>query len=1351
MKISRKLALFLIMLLVLAYTGISLAAEENKAKKFFDLHTLTVIALEEIAHNQSSINAGRGVERRKVTEGQEGGFAQEILKGQAIEKALLDASQDPNKMQIVPLILSDKKLSKKLEGKTELKNQITENMIGTLSDKAIDATMIKKVFSFLDEKAAERVLLNLSAKQEKQEILSQLLSDEKIKEKVKNNQELNNKIEKNIENVLNACHDNGEIIRILQRPTIEQKIIGKYLLSYSTELNRLDIVSALLAQDSIKEKLKNSPEVIEKSLDNMTAVLISSNDVSKVKNILGNQAVDKTVLAKVLLASSEKINALDNFSQILTDPNVSQNLAQNPQIEKDVLKNCLIKLSDASADFVAREFINNPAIKQRLAAIMQNDASMAELVRNAKLDKNAPLRFNEESCHGFAVSVLSQDNNIVLASNEDANDVTLSFNPEQSRIKSSFKTGQQSFATDWNNTSEYQGTMGQVDKDNYFYANDLFTGVLPADQKFQYLMTGKWKQKNANVEGNWLVGRFTNDLPSKGTATYTGAVVGNLQNGNDLYNTTGVLTLTANLGEKTLNGSFKNMLINDAKGEAAKDSAGKQYNPWKAALNANWSGNQISGDIIGENIFSTTFDRQNGEITGGLTANGNFQGAFFGPQGQEIGGNWGLQGNNLQAKGLFAGSKNFSVAGPNDGEIWKGFAFGTVHRFNSKKTSSFTSYGLGGLFISNDLDDVQFNFQPSQGKVSGHIKVAGDLKTSTLYPNLNAKEVVLDLAEENSYYSNSNFKAGTFNGVKKEHEEQKIGPKGHGFTTDDGYLDTSFYHYLQAGVWGLHSETNDDPTKRSGYQVGDCVVGNKYKGAVVTDGNVIGGSGWLAGRLTPDNQIPLVAKATYTGALTGIHTLENNSTPWHVAGKVALTADFVQKTLSGDLLGIYRTDSKQSETSAHIKNGGWQGNKITGDLEADNGWKGEIRGAFFGPKAEELGGNWTLKGGKDYLAGLFAAKSEQGNSENVPKQGDIWNGFTAAVGTSEIMLGKDAQTEAKIKDARQELSEAKVQANKKFFQQYEDFTKFKYKRTDELYDNGHGMNIEHAEEIAGQEAQALADQAYEVREGVLKKAEDAFRQKIEAMGIKESDLLKRYKYDLATGDTLDSVQMIFDPGTKNIETNRSIEFNATKDGQKYNFYVQGADPASKWNSTKDINIANWFGKAISMKEFAGEYLTGGLWYAKSQWKYNIGYEVLLNNPIASWWVAGKVTPDIAIPVSGKAYYTGNVMGTMKDKDFNFSLVAGTCNLTADFGQRKMLGDFSMQNGPIQPWGATVDASWQNGTNGITGNLAASNGMNGNLNGAFFGPNATEMGGNWRLNGVDGAEAVGIFGAQEVKN
>lgn len=151
-----------------------------------------------------------------------------------------------------------------------------------------------------------------------------------------------------------------------------------------------------------------------------------------------------------------------------------------------------------------------------------------------------------------------------------------------------------------------------------------------------------------------------------------------------------------------------------------------------------------------------------------------------------------------------------------------------------------------------------------------------------------------------------------------------------------------------------------------------------------------------------------------------------------------------------------------------------------------------------------------------------------------------------------------------------------------------------------------------------------------------------------------------------------------------------------------------------------------------------DYLTWGAW----------GYEFPGNYTVfpMSPWIAGRLTPDAAVPTSGSATYSGDAWGQLVEPD-QLSTVHGTTSLTADFGTRSLTGTFNdMRRGDGSAWtSANVNASWAGGTNLIVGSVNAANGMAGDVRGAFFGPAAEELGGNWTLFTQDGTtQAGGVF-------
>ncbi|MFC7049137.1 transferrin-binding protein-like solute binding protein [Emcibacter nanhaiensis] len=140
------------------------------------------------------------------------------------------------------------------------------------------------------------------------------------------------------------------------------------------------------------------------------------------------------------------------------------------------------------------------------------------------------------------------------------------------------------------------------------------------------------------------------------------------------------------------------------------------------------------------------------------------------------------------------------------------------------------------------------------------------------------------------------------------------------------------------------------------------------------------------------------------------------------------------------------------------------------------------------------------------------------------------------------------------------------------------------------------------------------------------------------------------------------------------------------------------------------------------------------------------------NTARGYTVFGVTTDNV--PTTGTATYRGYVDGflyqaTAVAGDPDVYAVRGSLTATADFGNNTITTDFQdmalSQGSGFTDW---VDFSYE-GTiaNGMfTGDADAATqgaGYEGTVNGAFYGPNAVEIGGTWELYG-NGQEAAGAF-------
>ena len=154
---------------------------------------------------------------------------------------------------------------------------------------------------------------------------------------------------------------------------------------------------------------------------------------------------------------------------------------------------------------------------------------------------------------------------------------------------------------------------------------------------YDYLSWGQWNDGNGGVNTSlanpyWIAGSLTPavNIPVGGTATYNGQVLGKLDESGTISRVAGTTSLTADFGQRTLNGSFDNLTKNGA--------------AWtNASVNGSWAAgtNQISGTVNAPAV----------SMSG--TVNGN----FFGPNANQVGGTWTLSGANKAATGVFVGNR----------------------------------------------------------------------------------------------------------------------------------------------------------------------------------------------------------------------------------------------------------------------------------------------------------------------------------------------------------------------------------------------------------------------------------------------------------------------------------------------------------------------------------------------------------------------------------------------------------------------------------------------------------------------------------------------------------------------
>jgi len=266
---------------------------------------------------------------------------------------------------------------------------------------------------------------------------------------------------------------------------------------------------------------------------------------------------------------------------------------------------------------------------------------------------------------------------------------------------------------------------------------------------------------------------------------------------------------------------------------------------------------------------------------------------------------------------LMAGFKDddaLTYTSVSSGESWQGFAVGIVHD---------RSNGDMAIATNETPDNVQMTFQPSAGEFAGSIRVSDGANSYSLTTT----------EDDSAYISPQAFGAVT-----------RAGAPAHIATTMNGVEE---YNYLSWGSWSVDAGTSPEKS-------------------------IFAHSPWIAGRLTPGNQVPTTGTATYNGSAWG--QLNDGTSFTSVAGNAALAADYGTRTLTGSFSNMKRADGSAWTDVGVNASWGSANSQIAGTTSAPGGLTGTVNGAFFGPAAQEVGGNWTLQGGATQAAGVFTGK-----------------------------------------------------------------------------------------------------------------------------------------------------------------------------------------------------------------------------------------------------------------------------------------------------------------------------------------------------------------------------------------
>lgn len=187
----------------------------------------------------------------------------------------------------------------------------------------------------------------------------------------------------------------------------------------------------------------------------------------------------------------------------------------------------------------------------------------------------------------------------------------------------------------------------------------------------------------------------------------------------------------------------------------------------------------------------------------------------------------------------------------------------------------------------------------------------------------------------------------------------------------------------------------------------------------------------------------------------------------------------------------------------------------------------------------------------------------------------------------------------------------------------------------------------------------------------------------------------------------------------------------TADGHPTYFSTQGDFSGQGWTDLRYTTAGYW----------ANDYLDS-TWYTFSNY---------------STWVAGQLTPGGSVPAQGMATYTGKILGVEIGDPATESyvnsrqLLTGNFVMNADFNQRRVSGALTGLDGESSPFSSRIDFlgaftsnnAYEARFNGLDATSAPIDATYSTLSGLFYGPQAEETGGNWRLSSTN-SWAAGVF-------
>ncbi|HEZ1550955.1 TPA: transferrin-binding protein-like solute binding protein [Neisseria meningitidis] len=445
-----------------------------------------------------------------------------------------------------------------------------------------------------------------------------------------------------------------------------------------------------------------------------------------------------------------------------------------------------------------------------------------------------------------------------------------------------------------------------------------------------------------------------------------------LQGGQEGYGFTS--NLEVDFGNKKLKGNLiRNNRVTNA-------TTGEKHTTQYYSLEAQVTGNRFSGTATATDKPEKDGTKQHPFVSD----SSSLSGGFFGPQGEELGFRFlsndqkvavvgsaktqdkAANGNTAAASGgTDAAASNGAAGTPSESTKLTTVLDAVELKSGGKEVKNLDNFSNAAQLVVDGImipllpkDSESGNTQADKGKNGG----TAFTYTTTYTPESDKKDTQAGTPTNGAQTALNT--AGDANGKTKTYAVEVC---------------CSNLNYLKYGML----------TRKTAGNTGEG--GNSSQAAAQTDAQ----SMFLQGERTDEKEIPSEQNVVYRGSWYG-HIANNTSTSWSgnasnatSGNRAEFTVNFGDKKITGTLTANDRTQPTFTIT-ANIKDNGFEGTAKTADLGFDLDQSNttgtpkayitdaKVKGGFYGPKAEELGGWFAYPGDKQTEKATVA--SGNGNS-----------------------------------------------------------------------------------------------------------------------------------------------------------------------------------------------------------------------------------------------------------------------------------------------------------------------------------------------------------------------------------